>query len=656
MPYDLTRLGSYVRFYLTVARQLGTACDNLTRTHAVVKEALLPFAEPLSRVGSAALAEALAEPPDPRALHAALFRPEDEAGLSGLTDVYEVVGRFTFQGHDDDNLARVQALVSTARSEIVTQRMRLADLGRLPDAARALAGRLAEGEEARAGSLRQERTAAFEPLAEQVQTRARQTLDAVRGVPFPELASAEAAAEEYKRFAAKLDQVYQTCLPFLRRSIATLYAFVGCEPTASWPDTLPLIKELPAELVTVPPEDSAELSQARGSLQALGSEEIQLGRARDEIATTIARFEGEMAAGAVRDKELEADIAPATQIVDYLAAIEAAQSARQSLAALEQQKAERVRAAGAVWQRHKQIEAGLKLLEEELVRRDAEAAETAEQLAAARKSEPVLFGKDEWRVRVAAVEAQVEAQRAAYAERLGVMSGLKIDLSSVGVEVQTEQQHAALVDRQLADVRATLTAIQKSAQDLSTSLGALRPAHPIPVADAREALGQLQQARADNAQRVERLRAEIRRQKEETVRVLLRSKQVGVERTQVQAMVQSAQVAATQGHEEALRHLAAQRHAAVERHVNDVLGTLEKSLTMVGPVFVEPARKVMLADSEARASESATVLAGAEQLAPVVEKLGRELSAELLAEDAGLGQIQREFCDVALSACRAAWS
>src|ERR1700722_7387205 len=161
MPYDLTRLGSYVRFYLTVARQLGTACDNLARTHAVVKDALLPFAEPLGRVGSAALAEALGEPPHPRPLHDALFRPEDEAGLTGLTDVYEVVGRFSFEGHDEDNLARVQALVPGVRTEIVPQRMRLADLGRLPDAARALAARLAEGEEARAGSLRQERTAAF---------------------------------------------------------------------------------------------------------------------------------------------------------------------------------------------------------------------------------------------------------------------------------------------------------------------------------------------------------------------------------------------------------------------------------------------------------------------------------------------------------------
>jgi hypothetical protein len=656
MPYDLSRLASYVRFYLTVKRQLDAAWEHLERTHGQVKDALAPFAEPLAPVAAPALAAALAGPPKPTALASDLFRPEDEDGLTGMVDVYEVAGRFSFQGDDNENLGRVQALVSGARNEIVTQRLRLADLARLADSARATAARLAAAEEARAGALRAEKIAAFEPLAEQVHTRARQTTEAVRAVTFPDLSNAASAGEDYKRFAAKLDQVYQTCLPFLRKSITALYAFAGCEPTASWPDALPLTRELPAELCTVPPADSAELSQARASLKALGDEEGQLGRARDEIATAVARFEGEIGAAGVRDKELEAEIVTATQIVDYLAALEAAEGARQTLAALERQKAERLRAAGQVWQRHKQIEAGLKLLDEELARRTAEITAAGEQLAAERKAEPVLFGKDDWRLRVASVETQVEAQRSAFAERASVMSGLKIDLSSVSVQVQTEQQQATLVDRQMADVRATLEAIQAAQRDLSTSLGAQRPARPVPAADAREALGALQQARLENGQRLERLRAEIRRQKEETVRVLTRLKQAGVERQQVQAMVQSAQVAATEGHEEALRHLAAQRRAAVERHVGDVLGTLEKSLTMVGPVFVDPARKVLDEATAPRPEAWESVLSAAEKVAPVVEKLGRELDAELLAEDAGLGQIQREFCDVALSACRAAWT
>ena len=45
-------------------------------------------------------------------------------------------------------------------------------------------------------------------------------------------------------------------------------------------------------------------------------------------------------------------------------------------------------------------------------------------------------------------------------------------------------------------------------------------------------------------------------------------------------------------------------------------------------------------------------------LAPVEEtqlRHARDLEPDLLSQDAMLGQIQREFCDVALNACRSAW-
>ena len=42
-------------------------------------------------------------------------------------------------------------------------------------------------------------------------------------------------------------------------------------------------------------------------------------------------------------------------------------------------------------------------------------------------------------------------------------------------------------------------------------------------------------------------------------------------------------------------------------------------------------------------------------LAPVVERLVSELDPQLLTQDAMLGQVQREFCDVAVEACRSAW-
>lgn len=656
MRYDPTRLASYVRFYLTVVKQLAAAWEDLERTHGVAKEALASFAEPLSKVGSTALTAALAEPPPYREALGELFLPEDEAGLTGLVDLYEVVGRFSFQGDDDENLGRVQALVSGARNEVVAQRMRLADLAKLPDVARAVASRLATEETARAGAERERKASAFEPLAEQVVTRARQTLDAVRAVALPDLSNAETASDDYKRYTVKVDQVYQTCLPFLRKAITSLYGFVGAEPTASWPDSLPLTHDLPAELVTVPPQGSPELSQAQGGLTGLADEELQLGRARDEVATNTARFEGELAAAVMRDKEIEAEINVASQVIDYVAATDAAQAGRQTLSALEQQKAERLRTAGEVWQRHRSIEAGIKLLEEELKARTDEIAQADAELAAEKKDEPVLFGKDEWRQRVSALESRNEALRAAYGQRQGVLNGLKMDLSAVSVQVQTEQQHALNIDRQIAETRATQEAIQRTIRDASAALGAARPARAVTVDDAHLALSGLQQQRAENAQRMDRLKAEIRRQKEETVRVLTRVKQIGVERQQIQAVVKSAEVAATQGREEALRHMAAQRRAAVERHVSEVLGNLEKSLAMVVPVFVDPARKVMMDATEPRPEVSAAVLDGAEELGPVVEKLSRELDAELLAQDAALGQVQREFCDVAVTACKAAWS
>ena len=45
----------------------------------------------------------------------------------------------------------------------------------------------------------------------------------------------------------------------------------------------------------------------------------------------------------------------------------------------------------------------------------------------------------------------------------------------------------------------------------------------------------------------------------------------------------------------------------------------------------------------------------ADKLAPVADKLLAEFEPQLLTQDAMLGQIQREFCDVAPDACRAAW-
>jgi hypothetical protein len=656
MAYELSPLMSYVRFYLTVVTQLRSACEHVERAHKSASEAVLPFAEPLAPVRSQALAAAAGAPHTFGAALGDLWKPEDLEGLTGLTDIYEVVGRFSFQGEENGNLARVQKIVAGARNEIAAQRAMLAELAKLPEVAREAAGRIGAEETARADALRAEKSAAFGPLAEAVRARARQTLEAVKAVPIPDLSNAEVAADEYRKYVVKLDQVYQTCLPFLRKAIAGLFAFVGAEPPAAWPDALPLVREMPPELVTVPPVDSAELKQASTSLLALNEEEINLGRARDEIATALARLEGEVAAHLTKDSELEAEVAIATGVIDYVTALEQAEAARQAIASLEQQKAERVRMQGEVWQKHQQTDAAIKVLEEELRNRSQEMAQLNDRLTAERKDEPVLFGKDEWRARVAGLEGQLEGLRTAYNQRLGVLNQFKIDMSAISVQVQTEQAQGGLVDRQLADTHGKLEALQRVSREMGAKLGAARPARSVPLGDAQQAFAALQQAKLDVAGRVERLRTEMRRQKEENVRVLTRLKQIGVERQQFQGMLQNAQVAVTQGREEALRQLALQRRSAVERHVGEVLSGLERSLASVDAVFVDPAREALLKSTEPRKELAAAVLEHAEKAAPVVAALARELDPDLAVQDGTLGQIQVEFCDMAVAACKAAWA
>lgn len=656
MTYDLARLSSYVRFYQTVVNQIGAACQNVERIHGTAREALAPFAEPLAPVGSTALSASIAEAASYRDALAELWRPLDEKDLTDLNDIYEVAGRFGFQGEENKNLSRVQALVAGARNVILAERTRLGDLRDLPAQARAAAARLAAEEQARATAERTEKLAAFAPLAETVVVRAKQTMDAVRAVPAPDLSNAETAAEEYRKYAAKLDHVYQTCLPFLRKAIQNLYGFVAAEPPSSWPDALPITKELPPELVTVPPAGSEGLTQAQSGLSALAEEELQLGRARDAVSTAAARLEGEMAAAQMKDAEIGQEITTAHLLLDMATATEQAELVKAQLDNLLAGRAARVESAGSVLSKQRQIEAAIKLLEDELRRRTADMQALDAAIAEARKDEPVLFGKDEWRAKLATLEDQKAQHQAGYGQRLSALHQFQIDHSSVSVEVQTEQAKQALVERQIAEAQGKLGSLEAMIREMGTKLGASRPSRTVTPDEARKALASLQQVKLEVAERMEQLKAEMRRQKDEAVRVLARMKQIGVERQHMAAMVQSAQVAATQGREEASRQLARERRASVERHVGEVLATLEKSIAHVGPVFVDPARELLVQATEPRAEISAKVLESAEAVVPIVDKLHKELEPDLLAQDATLGQIQREFCDVAIEACRTAWA
>jgi hypothetical protein len=638
-----------------VTDQLRSAWASLARSHAAVRSALEPFAAPLEPAASGALAAALApERPAPGELDD-LWAPADAAGLEGLIDVYEVVGRFSFQGEGDENLARVQWLVSNARNEIHAQRSRLDDLGKLAPAAREAAARLAEAE-ARAGDARRrERLAAFDALAQAVLARAKQTAEAVRGAPPPDVRDLAAAADEYAKYVARADKLYQTCLPFLHKALAGLYEFVGAEVPGSWPETLPFAPAVPDELLAVPAADSPELARARDTLAALDAEGQALARARDETKLAAARLEAERAALAAKDAEADQELARASALVEWAAQSAALAEAQQAVAGLEQRKAERLRAVGAVWQRHKQAEASIAALDAELENRSAELERAQGRLDGEREREPVLFGKEEWRLRVAAIEQDIEAQRALYGQRLGGLGQLKIELSSLSVQVQTEQRQRELVEAWLADATKKREALRASLGELERRLGAARPPRPPSEREAHAAFEAARQRREGVAARAEAVEAEARARADEGARVDARLKQIGVERQRAADVLQNAQVAATQGREAALRQLEARRSAAVRQHLAEVVDGLERSLLAADAIFVEPARKLLAEADGPAESPSADLAAAADRVAPVVESLARELGPELLALDARLGQAQREFCDAAPEACRAAW-
>ncbi len=655
MVYELGSLKSYVRFYLTVVNQLQSSWDTLGETHEAMRQAMAPFAEPLAPLQNASVAASQGPSPQRPAALAALWRPQDRSELEGLLDVYEVVGRFSFQGQDNDNLARVQAVVSGARNEIAQQRMRLSDLAKLPAVATTASDRLAAEEARLAAQRKSDKVAAFTPLVQVLQQRGKQTMDAVRGVPLPDLQNYETAADDYLRFVVRLDQVYQTCLPYLRKALSDLYLFAGCEVPQSWPDTLPMQREIPQELVSVPPADSPDLQRATSGREALADEETQLLRARDDVAVTQARIEGELAAEIAKEAEVRAEIDVAGTVLEYAMLLEQADQAGQAIGQLEQQKAQRTYAVGEIQGRQTQNQAAITALEQELAERTNELGVAGQKLAVERDNEPALFGKDDWRKRVAAIEEEVESLRSTFAQRQGILNQLKIDLSALSVQAQTEQSQIALIERWIADTKARQKALHDSAREVESRLGHARPPKPPTVTEAEQILTVMQTRRGELLERIERLKTEIRRQKEETARILARLKQIELERQRVAQMVQSAQVAATQGREAALRQLASRRRAAVEQHTLEVLGGLERSLASIDQVFVEPAREAMLKDDSPRPLPSEVVRDAADKLAPVVERLVSELDPQLLTQDAMLGQVQREFCDVAVEACRSAW-
>ena len=478
-------------------------------------------------------------------------------------------------------------------------------------------------------------------------------------MPFPDLARAETASEEYGKYVARLDQVYQTCLPFLRKAVAGLFAYVGAEAPPSWPDKLPIVAELPAELVTVPPADSPELFEARRSLAALAEEDAKLAQEKERLALVLSRGEGEIGVCRTLDNRGRGRTSRAPR--RSTTSRRPTATSRSRRARSRTPRSSRTRRAARreggerdASPRYKKGEAAMQSLEAEQKVRKEELAGLEKQLFDQEHDEPVLFGKDAWTARVADLRARCEAVRVAVAQRGAAKNQLKIELASPSVDVQSREQERALAERTLVEARAKKAALEASLSELGQKLGGARPVGAT-RASAEQLLATLNEARAHVGARLARATAAVRAAKEEATRALARQKQIIEERQRTEAMVASAEVAASEGRDEALRQLALQRRAAVERHAGEIVAGLVKSLHAVDAVFVDPAREA-LAHAAVDPTEAARAIEeSAKALEPVALALVRDLEPELAAQETMLAQIQREFCEAAAQACRAAW-
>lgn len=655
MPYDAEPLKSYVRFYLAVVSQLERVWSSVVAIEVAMRKELEPFAEALAPVDLPALRTLLDPPREPPEALAALWRPEDAEELSGLADLYEVVGRFSFEGEGRRNLADVQSLVSAARNAVHEDGEALRALSALGRLSRETADAVEKAERARAAALRVERTQKIEPMLELVLLRAKQTQDALRAVSIPALEDGKAAAEEYKRLRQKLQQVWQTCLPFLRSAIAQVWQFVGAAVPQSFPDELPLVAELPPDLLDVSLAGTGELEQAERTLAELAEEAKGLVRTKEDLATQLAKLDGELAGAAVKREELAQEIELARALFEWVRLGEQAEALRAREAEVERELRAHVTRAGEAREALEVLRAAAGADAEQLAKRAAELEAAKKELEELSKKEPLLFGKDDWRARVAAGGARVEELRGLVAQASQVDAQRRMDLSAGDVRVQTLVAEASIVDRGLVDLRGRLAEVTRGFEALGERLGKQRPTRLVPLREVEEVVVALEARQAEADRGIEALRASQRRAKEDGVRVLAREKQIEVLRQSAQARVQSAKVAHAEGLDAATRRLAEQRKAAVAEHVEDVLGALGKSLVQVPAVFLEPARALVLTQTEPDLGVAERLRKAAVDVEPVVARLAAERGPELSAAEGLLGKIQTEFCDAAAEACRSAW-
>lgn len=655
MAYDIAPLKSYVRFYLAIVSQLERVWQSVVAIEGALRDELGPFAADLGPVESAAVAT-LTDPV--RALPddlEDLWRPEDDAELDGLTDVYEVVGRFSFQGNADANLARIEQLVSAGEAAARENGDALSALEPLSELATKTALKLREAEVKRAALDRMDRETKLEPLVETILLRAKQTMEALLAVPLPTLEDPATAADDYKKLRAKFQHVYQTCLPFLKNAIDKLWSFVNAAVPQSFPEELPLVAELPPELLTLTGVGSEEVEKAERMLSSLAEETIRLKKAKEELAAKLVKLDADIAAAQAKREETQADADFAHTLLDWTRTAKQLEAHKRRAAETEAELEARVAATSRqehdAVDRSNAIEAGEKELKEKL----ASAEQRAKELEAEKKDEPLIFKKEEWRGRVAELQGRVDAENLEVAHLTQAFAQARVELSAAMVRVHTAQAEQAIAERSLTDLRNRISEDEKAMRALAEKLGSKKPTRPVPPEEVEEIALAVENQMAVVSGKIEELRGEQRKLKDDGVKMLSRERQIEVERQNAQARVEGARVARAEGIDAAHKRLATERKGAVEDHVREVLGALSKSLGQVGTVFVDPARERVKELTEPNHTVAEKVESAGARVAPVVKRLLAERVPEISSVKELLERIRREFCEAAPAACRTAW-
>lgn len=653
--FDPAPLSSYVRFYLAIHSQLARVWQSIAAIEATLRDELGPFAHDLAPVSHAALATLVDAPRGVPAELALLWRPEDEAGLSGINDVYQVAGRFSFQGERDENLARVAALVALARQATKENAEALAGLSELESRALTTADALVAKEKDRAAAARAAGTTRFDALAETVLSRVKQTMDALAAVPVPAFDDPKAGAEDYKKLRARLQQVYQTCLPFLQGAIAQLWSLVGGTLPQSFPAELPLVEELPLELLQITPVGSEEVEKAERTLAALAEEAGTVARTKTKLAEELGKVRSAMEVLTARRAENAADLELAVTLHDWARTAEQLTQQQARIAELEKELSARVTHSGALTEAALRARAALEPQEAAAVEKRAGFTAAEAALAELEKKEPLLFGKEEWRTKLADSRAQLGHLGAELEAIESALGQRRAELSAAAVRAETASAERSIAERSLSDARTRRGEIEKALAKLAEKLGTRRPTRPVPPTETEELVLALERQRATFEQEGTALSEAERRHAEEGARAIAREKRIEVERQHMEARVEGARIARAEGLDAAEKRLAEQRKLAVDDHVREVLGALGKSLGQVGVVFIEPVREKLRIATEPDFGEAERVRQAAGKVAPVLARVLAERGPELSAVGELCEKIEREFCVPARDACVRAW-